>query len=176
MSDLSKRAFIATPLLAAAGLGVARLAQAQGSERPAPAPYTPPPLAQGPFTAAVDSLRASTVPTWFRDAKLGIWSHWGPQAVPGQGDWYARFMYVPGHPHYDHHVKTYGHPSEVGYKDLLKRTLQMHAHLHREWPRLAREYRAALGEITSPEAWEKTFAPWMSDSEPTTSEAESEQR
>ncbi len=24
-----------------------------------------------------------------------------------------------GHPHYDHHVKTYGHPSEKGYKDII---------------------------------------------------------
>jgi alpha-L-fucosidase len=119
MSDLSKRGFLATPLLAATALGVARLAQAQGCEKPAPAAYKPPPP-NGPFTAAADSLRTAAVPSWFRDAKLGIWSHWGPQAVPGQGDWYARFMYVPGHPHYEHHVKTYGHPSEVGYKDILK--------------------------------------------------------
>lgn len=99
-----------TPLLAAAGLGAARFAQAQGCAQ----------VATGPFTAAAESLRKSAIPTWFRDAKLGIWSHWGPQAVPSRGDWYARFMYVPGHPHYEHHVKTYGHPSEVGYKDIIK--------------------------------------------------------
>ena len=29
-------------------------------------------------------------PEWFRDAKFGIWAHWGPQAVPRQGDWYAK--------------------------------------------------------------------------------------
>ena len=47
------------------------------------------------------------------------------------------------------------------YRDLLKQTMAIHAELRREWPRLAEEYRAALGDITSPEAWEKTFAPWM---------------
>ena len=50
------------------------------------------------------------------------------------------------------------------YRDLLKRTTEMHLRLHREWPRLAAEYRAALGEITSPEAWEKTFAPYAQES------------
>ena len=46
------------------------------------------------------------------------------------------------------------------YRDLMKRTIEIHRRFHREWPELARQYREALGEITSPEAWEKTFAPW----------------
>ena len=46
------------------------------------------------------------------------------------------------------------------YRDLLKRTLEIHQKLRREWPRLAAEYRAALGEVTSPAAWEETFRPW----------------
>lgn len=46
------------------------------------------------------------------------------------------------------------------FRDLMKRTVEIHARFQREWPRLAAEYRAALGDITSPEAWEKTFAPW----------------
>lgn len=78
-----------------------------------------PAIAPGPFQPTTTSLSAYDTPAWFRDAKFGIWAHWGPQAVPGQGDWYARFMYTPGHPHYDHHVKTYGHPSEKGYKDII---------------------------------------------------------
>ncbi|GGB41592.1 alpha-L-fucosidase [Sphingomonas metalli] len=73
----------------------------------------------GRFDASVASLQAYRAPEWFRNAKFGIWAHWGPQAVPAQGDWYARWMYVPGHPCYDHHVKTYGHPSEKGYKDII---------------------------------------------------------
>lgn len=76
-------------------------------------------VAPGRFEPTEESLKTYRTPEWFRDAKLGSWSHWGPQAVPRQGDWYARFMYVPGHPHYDHHVKTYGHPSESGYKDII---------------------------------------------------------
>ena len=46
------------------------------------------------------------------------------------------------------------------YRDLLKRTLAIHRRFRSEWPALAQQYRDALGEITSPEAWEKTFAPW----------------
>lgn len=45
--------------------------------------------------------------------------------------------------------------------DLLRRTVQIHQRLRREWPRLAEEYRSALGEITAPEAWEETFRPWL---------------
>ncbi|HCV22025.1 MAG TPA: alpha-L-fucosidase, partial [Candidatus Latescibacteria bacterium] len=39
------------------------------------------------------SLSDYECPEWFRDAKFGIWSHWGPQSVPMYGDWYARHMY-----------------------------------------------------------------------------------
>ncbi len=43
------------------------------------------------------------------------------------------------------------------FRDLAARTVEIHQRLHREWPRLARLYREQLGDITSPEAWEKTF-------------------
>ncbi|NPD05527.1 glycosyltransferase [Nocardioides sp. zg-1308] len=49
------------------------------------------------------------------------------------------------------------------YRDLMKRTIDIHRRFHREWPELARQYREALGDITSPEAWEKTFEPWTGD-------------
>ncbi|MEM6560816.1 MAG: alpha-L-fucosidase, partial [Planctomycetota bacterium] len=49
-------------------------------------------------------IRSFSCPAWFRDAKFGVWSHWGPQAVPGLGDWYARYMYDETKPHYRHHV------------------------------------------------------------------------
>jgi len=44
------------------------------------------------------------------------------------------------------------------FQSLLKRTVDIHARLYREWPRLASEYRRALEEIASPEQWSKTFA------------------
>src|SRR4051794_40168166 len=83
------------------------------------------PIAQGPFQPTAESLATYKVPEWFRDAKFGIWAHWGPQAVPRQGDWYARKLYLgPGHmdrktgeivtepgPEYKYHLEHYGHPS-----------------------------------------------------------------
>ena len=60
-------------------------------------------------------------PDWFRDAKFGIWSHWGPQAVPEQGDWYGRLLYMQGDPMYRHHLATYGHPADTGMIDILPR-------------------------------------------------------
>lgn len=77
------------------------------------------PIAPGPFQPTRASLEAWTVPDWFRDAKFGIWAHWGPQSAPEAGDWYARQMYQQGHEQYEHHVKTFGHPSKVGFKDVI---------------------------------------------------------
>ena len=67
----------------------------------------------------MDSLKQYKCPDWFRDAKFGIWAHWGPQAVPMDGDWYARGMYEQGSSHYKYHVEHYGHPSKFGYKDII---------------------------------------------------------
>jgi alpha-L-fucosidase len=72
------------------------------------------------FEATFESLRNYECPKWFRNAKFGIWSHWGPQSVPMCGDWYARNMYVQGTPQYNYHVRHYGHPSKFGYKDICK--------------------------------------------------------
>jgi alpha-L-fucosidase len=67
----------------------------------------------------MDSLTNYSCPEWFRDAKFGIWAHWGPQAVPMEGDWYARQMYQQGSPDYKDHLARYGHPSTNGWKDII---------------------------------------------------------
>ncbi|WP_330217104.1 alpha-L-fucosidase [Sphingobium lactosutens] len=116
MGAYSKRQLLGGSLAAAAaGLGMSARAQDGSDGRAWPDPVIP----RGRYDGSMASLRTHSTPDWFGDAKFGIWSHWGPQSVPRQGDWYARFMYVPGHPHYDHHVKTYGHPSSFGYKDII---------------------------------------------------------
>ena len=75
--------------------------------------------AAGPFQPTWESLaRSYRCPEWFRDAKFGIWAHWSAQCVPEQGDWYARQMYIQGHPQYEHHLKTYGHPSQSGFMEI----------------------------------------------------------
>lgn len=73
---------------------------------------------QTKFQPTFESLRTFQIPDWFRDAKFGIWSHWGPQSVPMFGDWYARNMYIEGTPQYLYHLRHYGHPSKFGYKDI----------------------------------------------------------
>ncbi len=77
------------------------------------------PIADGPFKGNRESLKQYQCPDWFRDAKFGIWAHWGPQAVPMEGDWYARKMYEQGSADYKYHVEHYGHPSVFGYKDII---------------------------------------------------------
>lgn len=77
------------------------------------------PIGKGPFKANDSSLKQYQYPEWFRDAKLGFWAHWGPQAVPRQGDWYAKKMYMQGDPDYNYHLAHYGHPSKFGYKDII---------------------------------------------------------
>jgi len=76
-------------------------------------------ITPGPFEPTWESLRTYECPQWFRDAKLGIWSHWGPQVVAMYGDWYARNMYIEGSEQYLYHWRHYGHPSKFGYKDII---------------------------------------------------------
>lgn len=76
-------------------------------------------MAKGPFNPTWDSLEKYSVPDWFRDAKFGMWAHWGAQCEPEHGDWYARFMYDEGNEHYKYHLEKYGHPSKLGFKDVI---------------------------------------------------------
>ncbi len=78
-----------------------------------------PPIASGPFKADWNSLTNYQTPEWFRDAKFGIWAHWGPQCEPEHGDWYARSMYQQGSADYKSHLAEYGHPSTNGFKDVI---------------------------------------------------------
>ena len=78
-----------------------------------------PPIAAGPFKADWSSLTNYQTPDWFRDAKFGIWAHWGPQCEPEHGDWYARSMYEEGSDDYKSHIEEYGHPSTNGFKDVI---------------------------------------------------------
>lgn len=77
------------------------------------------PMQTGSFEPTWESLRKYETPRWFRDAKFGIWAHWGPQCVEGSGDWMARELYMEGNGKSNFHREHYGHPSEVGFKDIL---------------------------------------------------------
>jgi alpha-L-fucosidase len=80
------------------------------------------PIASGPFEPTWESIEKNYPgePAWLREAKFGIWVHFGPQSAGESGDWYARNMYMPGTRAYNNHLKKYGHPSEVGYKEVLR--------------------------------------------------------
>jgi alpha-L-fucosidase len=59
-------------------------------------------------------------PDWFRDAKFGIYFHWGVYSVQAFGDeWYPRNMHLEDRPEYKHHIDTYGAPSKFGYHDFV---------------------------------------------------------
>jgi alpha-L-fucosidase len=120
-TKLTRRKFLKTSAFAAAAGFTAPLWARRGSAAPEPfiTTATGRRLATGPFEPTWASLvKNYQCPDWYRDAKFGIWAHWTAQCVPEQGDWYARNMYVQGSPAYNYHVKTYGHPSKFGFKDI----------------------------------------------------------
>jgi alpha-L-fucosidase len=68
------------------------------------------------------SIKTHPIPQWFKDAKFGIYTHWGIYSVPAKGpnvSWYPHNMYLPGTEQYEYHVKTYGGPEVFGYKDFI---------------------------------------------------------
>ncbi len=93
---------------------------------PAPIEVIDVPIADGPCQPNWKSLGDNFKrPTWWREAKIGMWLHWGPQSVAEDGDWYAKWIYMPKYAWgnykgvYQDHLQRFGHPSEFGYKDML---------------------------------------------------------
>jgi alpha-L-fucosidase len=80
-----------------------------------------PEMAEGPYQPNEASLsRHQAAPEWFRDAKFGIYFHWGVYSVPAFGtEWYPRWMHFENRDEYRHHLATYGHPSQFGYHDFV---------------------------------------------------------
>ncbi|WP_207924604.1 alpha-L-fucosidase [Pedobacter changchengzhani] len=82
-------------------------------------------FAQELFQPNWKSLKTYTVPDWFRDAKFGIFIHWGVYSVPAYGgggifgEWYGNDMYQKGSAAYKHHIETYGTQDKFGYKDFI---------------------------------------------------------
>jgi len=169
---ITRRKFIKqTALATAAGLSAPRWlsrASAAAIDTPIVPASSNLPYAAGPFQATWDSLSTFQTPDWFRDAKFGIWAHWGPQCQPEQGDWYARKMYLPGDSShdYDYHVKTYGHPSKFGFKDVIntwKAERWDPEHLLGLYKRAGAKYFCALGNHhDNLDLWDSKFQPWNS--------------
>lgn len=124
------------------------------------------PLAAGPFEPSWQSLQQYEVPEWFRDAKFGIWAHWGPQCQPEAGDWYARHMYSEGHWQHQFHLDHYGHPSEFGFKDVIR---QWKAdkwdpdRLVKLYKRVGAQYFFAMANHhDNLDMWKSKYQPWNS--------------
>jgi alpha-L-fucosidase len=82
------------------------------------------PMAKGPFEPTWQSINDhyTAYPAWLREAKFGIWVHFGPQASGMSGDWYAQRMYIEKEEAYKNHLRDFGHPATPGhgYKDILR--------------------------------------------------------
>ena len=75
---------------------------------------------EGPYRADWESLKNYEAPEWYKDAKFGIFIHWGVYSVPAFGnEWYPRNMYQAGSEEYKHHIATYGPQDKFGYKDFI---------------------------------------------------------
>lgn len=147
----------ATPGLAL-GKGFAQVLQQTGATV-APARKT--------YLARRESLATWRVPEWFADAKFGIWSHWGPQSAIGDGDWYARNMYIEGSSQYEYHLKRFGPQSKVGYKDtipLFTADLWDPDHLMNLYVRAGAKYFFSMGvHHDNYDLWDSKFQPrWNS--------------
>lgn len=77
-------------------------------------------IEQGPFKDSWESLSQYEAPEWYRNAKFGIFIHWGIYSVPAfSNEWYSRNMYIQGSKEYEHHIATYGNHKDFGYKDFI---------------------------------------------------------
>ncbi|MBR2238718.1 MAG: alpha-L-fucosidase [Prevotella sp.] len=108
-----KRILLSLSCLVAMGM------TAQQETYPVPVSEEHEKMQTGQYEPTWQSLQTHETPEWFRNAKFGIWAHWGAQCVEGSGDWMARELYMEGNGKYKYHVEHYGHPSEFGYKDVL---------------------------------------------------------
>lgn len=124
------------------------------------------PMMKGKFQPTWESLGNYQVPEWFRNAKFGIWAHWGPQCVEGSGDWMARSMYMEGSREYKYHVEHYGHPSEVGFKDILplfKAEKWDPDKLVELYKKIGAQYFFAMGNHhDNMDLWDSKYQPWNS--------------
>lgn len=79
-------------------------------------------IAAGPYQADWETLRHWQMPQWYKDAKFGIFIHWGVFSVPAsQNEWYPRNMYQRNDPAFNEHLQRYGPQDSFGYKDFIPR-------------------------------------------------------
>lgn len=158
-------------LLAGAGaLGTLRLldrhsASAQTGAAPgSPDAFaTPRPDLPGPVLPTWESVRDHyQTPKWFREAKVGIFIHWGLYAIPAHhSEWYAHWMYTTD---VQWHTEHYGPPDKFGYKDFIPMFQPANFHPE-EWVGLFQQagarYMCPVSEHSDGFAmWDSDLTPW----------------
>jgi alpha-L-fucosidase len=75
----------------------------------------------GPYRPDWGSLMKYEQPQWYKDAKFGIFIHWGVYSVPSaENEWYPRNMYRPDEGAYKNFREHFAKGDESkGYKDLI---------------------------------------------------------
>ncbi|GAT34586.1 alpha-L-fucosidase [Terrimicrobium sacchariphilum] len=123
-------------------------------------------VAEGKFQPSWESLHQYEIPGWFRDAKFGIWAHWGPQCQPEAGDWYGRNMYMEGNGQYSSHLNLYGHPSKSGFKDVIHEWKAEHwnpSDLVARFQRAGAQYVMTMANHhDNLDLWDSQYQPWNS--------------
>jgi len=124
------------------------------------------PITPGKFQPTWDSLKQYQAPEWFRNAKFGLWAHWGPQCEPEDSDWYARNLYVEGGKQNSFHTNHYGPPSQFGFKDVIhiwKAEKFDPDKLVALYKRVGAQYFVALANHHDNfDLWDSKYQPWNS--------------
>ncbi|MEW2403897.1 alpha-L-fucosidase [Streptomyces sp. NPDC046862] len=142
--SINRRTVLACATGVAAAAVVGGVAGA-GTAYAAPSTYTP----------SWDSIdQHPAAPEWFRDAKFGIYFHWGVFSVPAyDSEWYPRNMYLNNSVANKHHVATYGTPSAWPYHNFINGANDL-AGNHAEF---APKLKSAGGGF-DPDEWAQLFA------------------
>lgn len=107
------------------------------------------------FQPNFESLEKSNpVPEWFKDAKFGIYFHWGVYSVPAFGnEWYPRTMYFKDSYENKHHTETYGDVTSWPYNNFITGAKDKKGNFVQFAPKLKSE-----GGNFDPEEWVQLFA------------------
>jgi alpha-L-fucosidase len=142
-SPISRRALLAAGAGAATTFGLLRFAP-EAAANTGPQSYTA-------SWASVD--QHPPAPTWFQDAKFGIYYHWGVFSVPAfSNEWYPRNMYNSGSIENQHHIATYGDPSVWPYNFFIDGAYNKAG----QWTQFAPKL-ASQGGNWDPNAWAALF-------------------
>ena len=98
--------------------------------------------------------KVNPVPEWFKDAKFGIYFHWGVFSVPAySNEWYPRTMYFTGSAENKHHIETYGDITEWPYNNFITGAKDKQGN----WVQFAPKLKLNGGQF-DPDEWAQLFA------------------